>query len=75
VKPNKKQKREFQLLNELQTKHGYTLREVHKGQRTVMVFDAKKSITPYRVCQIAVPKDSALAIALDEALPKPKKAK
>ena len=80
MKPNKKQKREFELLNELQENHGYTLREVPKGQRVLMMFSLhgeKKTIEAARVCQLVVPKDSALAIGLDEAAakePKHKKA-
>jgi hypothetical protein len=68
VKPNKKQKAEFKLLDELQKNHGYMIREVPKGQRVVLIsIREKKAIEPGRVCKLVVPGDSALAIALAES--------
>ncbi len=67
MKPNKKQKREFALLDELQNNHGYTLREVPRGNQIVMMLaPAAKTIEPMRICHLIVPMDSALAVSLKE---------
>lgn len=76
MKLSKKHKAEFELLQRLQDEHSYSLREVRKGSRIIMMFSsALKTIEPMRVCELVVPKDSALAASLDNLADDVKKSK
>jgi hypothetical protein len=65
TKPDAKRVAESDLLLKLQNDHGYMLHDVPKSKRTTMVFstapNGKKQINAYRVVQLVVPMDSALA--------------
>jgi microcystin degradation protein MlrC len=69
-KTNAKHTAESELLLKLQNAHGYMLHDVPKSKRTTLVFSTnpkgKKTIAAFRVVQLVVPMDSALAVALDK---------